>query len=54
MASEDGAVRIWDLTSERLMTELNLEASITELALAPGGLLCVGTDSGLVAVVLEP
>nr|WP_239098698.1 caspase family protein [Micromonospora qiuiae] len=53
ISSADGTVRIWLLPEQTLLTELNLETYISEIALTPDGLLCVGTNSGLATFTLR-
>ncbi|WP_422739708.1 caspase family protein [Micromonospora sp. WMMD729] len=53
VGSADGTVRIWRLPDQTLLTELNLETYVSQIALAPDGLLCVGTDSGLATFTLR-
>jgi WD40 repeat protein len=53
VSSADGTVRIWRLPDQMLLTELNLETYISQIALTPDGLLCVGTNSGLATFTLR-
>ncbi|WP_433120341.1 caspase family protein [Micromonospora sp. CA-246542] len=53
VASADGTVRIWRLRDQTLLTELNLETYVSQIAIAPDGLLCVGTNSGLATFTLR-